>query len=79
LVGPLCAAGVMRAPRAAWPAQLPWVQSSKPQEPSDPQHQGIEREEDDEAGVATKLALDNEPDKIVSKVPDKYKADVAGD
>jgi len=51
----------------------------KPQEPSDPQHQGIEREEDDEAGVATKLALDNEPDKIVSKVPDKYKADVAGD
>jgi hypothetical protein len=48
-------------------------------EPSDPQHQGIEREKDDETGVATKLTLDNEPDEIVSEVTDKYKADVVDD
>jgi hypothetical protein len=49
------------------------------EEPSDPQHQGIEREKDDETGVATKLTLDNEPDEIVSEVTDKYKADVVDD
>jgi hypothetical protein len=48
-------------------------------EPSDPQHHGVEREKDDETGVATKLTLDNEPDEIVSKVTDKYKADVVDD
>ena len=48
-------------------------------EPSDPQHKGIEREKDDEAGVATKLTLNNEPDEIVCEVTDKYKADVVGD
>jgi len=48
-------------------------------EPCNPQHQGIEREKDDETGVATKLTLDNQTDKIVSEVTDKYKADVVDD
>ena len=44
-------------------------------EPSDPQHQGIEREKDDETGVATKLTLDNKPDEIVSEVADHHESD----
>jgi hypothetical protein len=45
-------------------------------EPSDPQHQGIEREKDDETGVATKLTFDNESDEIVSEVTDNHESDV---
>ena len=45
-------------------------------EPSGPQHQGIEREKDDETGVATKLTLDNEPDEIIREVADDHEGDV---
>src|SRR5262249_7011035 len=48
-------------------------------QPSDPQEEKIEREENDEADITTKLALDNEPDEIVSKVARNHEGDVIDD
>src|SRR5712691_11605489 len=48
-------------------------------QPRDPQEQKIEREEDDQAGMAAKRALDDKPDEIGSKIARNHEDEVVDD